>query len=813
MAPIWGTLGCYLGLLVLDQCLVLQGAASCPATSAQYSNLSSVHYQPALRPDANFYFISGIVQSFLGTVQPNPFPKQLIQSLVNITVTQEPDTIRQVLRYETGFLVCLAIGLLYLLLVPLVGLCLACCRCCGRCGGRMYQKQSHDIHQRRRGLLWAAVGTAIILLTGNVCMFQSNQLMDVSLKQSPQVLGNAVDNLQIYLTTLTQQIHTVVNESYLTIDKVAKNLTNIGLSLGTEIQSSISEQVSRALVSVHNLSVVVNVMRQDLVQLNDTLHHLQPQVMELKANLRVVKNSVNQTLHGSNQMSVLDSISLDADFTMPNLNALQSAADRADFDSQVKEGWKFLQTIPQQVFNQTGDTVHSILQQLEQIKLQISNLFNGLPLQGLTSVYEQMKTVRMSITNYSTQFLKVERYRWALCLVLCCAVLLVVLCSALGLLLGPLGLQPNADPTKRSDTANCGGLFLLAGAGFSFLFGCLFMLLVMVLFLVGGNMYTLVCVPWQSQELFQIIDTPGIIPGFSLSTTLQLKTNLTLSKVYSDCHQNMPLWSTLQLGESFNLDQFLNISKYTEEMQKNFEKNNITVSTANILTSDLRMQLQNFSKMAEGVNFSNITQQIYNFSSTNLNITAGKLDELAQNQVNASVATELRKDADALRAIQNNVTVYIIPLVHTLNSTVQALDTILSQINGTVRQVLTNMEQAQNFLNSNTSQIVKSISCRFIDCQMGYFTSYADWANRTITQEVGRCGPVAGVIDTVGVLVCSYLVESLNAFWFSLGWCVIFFIPSIILSVKLAKFYRRMKYTDVCENHIQMAHIPRATIT
>jgi len=36
-----------------------------------------------------------------------------------------------------------------------------------------------------------------------------------------------------------------------------------------------------------------------------------------------------------------------------------------------------------------------------------------------------------------------------------------------------------------------------------------------------------------------------------------------------------------------------------------------------------------------------------------------------------------------------------------------------------------------------------------------------------------------------------------NAFWFSLGWCTFFLLPSIILSVRLAKFYRRMDIADV----------------
>ncbi|NWH64820.1 PRM1A protein, partial [Geococcyx californianus] len=33
------------------------------------------------------------------------------------------------LLYELGFLVCVAIGLLFIILVPLVGCCFCCCRC------------------------------------------------------------------------------------------------------------------------------------------------------------------------------------------------------------------------------------------------------------------------------------------------------------------------------------------------------------------------------------------------------------------------------------------------------------------------------------------------------------------------------------------------------------------------------------------------------------------------------------------------------------------------------------------------------------
>lgn len=45
---------------------------------------------------------------------------------------------------------------------------------------------------------------------------------------------------------------------------------------------------------------------------------------------------------------------------------------------------------------------------------------------------------------------------------------------------------------------------------------------------------------------------------------------------------------------------------------------------------------------------------------------------------------------------------------------------------------------------------------------------------------------------------CLYVVFQ-NTFWFGLGGCCILLIPSIIFSVKLSKYYRRMDTEDVFE--------------
>lgn len=79
-------------------------------------------------------------------------------------------------------------------------------------------------------------------------------------------------------------------------------------------------------------------------------------------------------------------------------------------------------------------------------------------------------------------------------------------------------------------------------------------------------------------------------------------------------------------------------------------------------------------------------------------------------------------------------------------------------------------------------------SQKFLDCQLGYFTVYADWAKDTvkdsfhsvkftslfqkclcdtpshpqqITKEMGRCGPVAKTVQSVETILCAQLVDAM----------------------------------------------------
>ncbi|KAK0135623.1 Prominin-2 [Merluccius polli] len=423
--------------------------------------------------------------------------------------------------------------------------------------------------------------------------------------------------------------------------------------------------------------------------------------------------------------------------------------------------------------------------QLKSIETHISQAANIVPLTELTELSASLDKVQQDI-NKNSKFIQTANHtKWGVCVAICCLVLLVVVCNILGLLLGPAGLRPKEDPSKRSCTTNCGGTFLMIGAGFSFIFSWLFMLLVLLLFLLGGNLFTLVCKPWDNGELLQFIQESGLLPP--------LPNNVTLSEIHRDCRKNMPLWSTLHLSESANLDELLNVSKYTEDILQNFDSSGITLSTITLLSPEVQNQLRDFPAKLKELNFTAASEQ-GNLSS--------HIDELQAHGVktNETVAT-VSSDVGAAQDFLNTDTTLIVkavskaPTSHmTAPGKVCYRAVHLWWVTHTHRGAAG--WESVCWVRRVLGNCMRNESRAFLNCQMQLFDAYVHWAKLMITEELGRCRPVSGAVDTAALLVCSNMVESLNAFWFSLGWCMIFFIPSIICSIKLSKYYRKMKLSD-----------------
>ncbi|KAM4774810.1 prominin-1-A-like isoform 1-T3 [Cyanocitta cristata] len=775
----------------------------------ELGNISKPTYGPG--PEAPGSSTPGLVtmaHSFLRLVQPNPLPV----GLFNFGQSQSKfnqEEIHELLLYELGFLVCAAIGVLFIILVPLVGCCFCCCRCCGNCGGRMYQKQGRRMGCRRRALWASVLLVSAFLLAGGVCAFISNARFSQAVKSTFPNVNNTLDNVHIYLASIPQALDFIIKKSDVPLDYANRSLCDIGPNLGSMITSRIRSSTDGALGSLQSLLQGMKTLKDTFGSIaisRSDLEKLQSNYSQQLANLR---DRLNQTLQSCGQpcsQVSLDGLAFTANFsTIPGveqqLEALHEVSN-SSIETDLEEVNRTLNTISDKVQEQSQEVVAKSQDQLGLIRQEIRRLQEELPVLDVEEkVGAFLNNAASVLEEYREPIIAWDGLRLIVCALLCCTVLLVVLCNVFGLLLGPLGLKEGVLPTQRSSLSNAGGNFFMAGVGFSFIFSWLLMLLVTIIFVLGGNIYMFFCESWRNQQFFQLLDTPGLIPNFNLSELLGLEGDTAnFSEMYRQCQQDASLWQTLHLDQSVPLDELLNISQYTGNISTAFEKMNITLSPISLLSQSQKDLLLNASRAAQPPNFTLTLEQL------DRNMTQGSLLDLAAEleQLAEKVGTDVKKDlediASKLRELDKDMQANFSGPLQSLKENIHLVQTGAAQLEGQTTAALDKASNTQEFLERETPTIIKNETWAFLEQLLDFFETYISWAKSRLTEDVARCKPIAQSLDNVEVIGCDYLMDSVNAFWFSLGWCTLFLLPSIILAVRLAKFYRRMDIADVYRN-------------
>ncbi|XP_042674194.1 prominin-1-A-like isoform X3 [Centrocercus urophasianus] len=772
----------------------------------ELGNISQPVYGPGLEePSSSMPGLVRMAHGFLHLVQPHSLPLELIADLAQTqgrVVTDEQK--EELLCYELGFLVCIAIGLLFAVAVPLAGCCFCCCRCCGRCGGRMSQKQSGRMRSRRRVLYSAVLLVSALLLAGDVCAFISNLRFSQSVSSAFPNINSTVHDLCSYLLSIPQQVSFIIDSSSVPLGSTNDSLQNIGPLLGGRIASSIRSCTDEALGSLQSLLGAMETLASTFGTINSTRWRLEELQGTYDGQLGTLRTRIDSTLQRCGQPCSTTSssgVAFVANYsTVPGverqLEALWDVLDSGiEGDLEVIS---VLEQAPRKVQEQTQNVVTRTQKQLGYIRQEIRSMQDQLPLQNVEETAGNLVNQTNAVLGDNQKTITdLDSIRWSVCALLCCMVLLVVLCNTCGLLLGPLGHKESTLPTQRGCLSNTGGNFFMAGVGFSFIFSWLLMLLVLLTFFLGGNIYMLVCESWSSQQLFQLVDTPGLIPGFNLSEVLGDESGtITFSQIYRECQQDAALWQTLRLDQRVSLDELLDISQYTGKISAAFQKLNITLTPISVLNKSQRELLLNACHDAQPPSFTHTLQQL------DQGVTVGSLQELATKleqlvgNASADVQRDLKADAAELRELDRELNSNFSGPLKTLKENIQLVQSQAAQLEALTNSTLDKASATEEFLRREMGNIIKNETWAFLEELLDFFETYIAWAKSSLRMDVARCKPIAQSLDNVEAIACDHILDSMNTFWFSLGWCTVFLLPSIILAVRLAKFYRRMDIND-----------------
>ncbi|XP_064509249.1 prominin-1 isoform X7 [Pseudopipra pipra] len=781
-----------------------------------------------------------IVHAFLYLVQPNSFPQDLIRKVAQQQLGktqgdyQKPENVvltLQAIYYEIGFIVSAALGLLFILLLPLVGLCFCMCRCCDNCGGEMHQRQKKNADCQRSCFATFLFVASLIISVGVLCAYAANQHLTNQVRGAKKLVNSNFKDLKIFLNDTPAQIDYLVNQYNTAKDKALSDLNNVGPVLGTRVQEQLGKEVRPALDAALTMAGAIRETKEALENVSVSVEVLQEGTERLHANLTDVKTHLSNTLNDSACNAAqaastcniirnsLSQLNVNANFSgLPGVSSQLAKVNdvlKIDLSSLVQKGYAAFNDTPDLVVNQTRNILSDIKSVLESIGSNITTFTKALPVQKiLDDLMVYLTQSEAYVQDYFPLVEQYDFYRWLGCLILCCMVVLILVFYYLGLLCGTCGYDKHASPTTRGCISNTGGNFLMAGVGFSFLFSWVLMTVVVLTFVTGGNVEKLVCEPFEDKNLFKVLDTPYLLnqqwknylAGILFKNP---NVNLTFEKVYSDCKENKGIYTSLHLEYLFNINEFLNISMYTEDVALKIEHIQINLSKIILLDEIGKENLLNFSSSGiDGIDFSAYLTEI-NKSVTKVDLLsfANDLEARADQLPKGALENALKGHANSIRMIHNQ---QVVPLEQamkyvkarsTLNQSIRLLKKTSSELMVKVKNVISAVNAAQFLINNNASQVIVQETKKYMDTIVGYFEQYTEWVKESIAMEVAACKPIANVIDTaVDIFLCSYITDSVNTFWFGLGGSSMFLIPAIIFAVKLSKYYRRMDTEDVYDD-------------
>ncbi|XP_070540856.1 prominin-1-A-like isoform X2 [Ptychodera flava] len=772
-----------------------------------------------------------IALSFIDAVQRKPVPYKLIRRIVSNEADISAEY-NQIIDYEIGFVVCASIGILFILFMPIVGLCFCCCRLCGHCGGEMMQKRSKfsDCKRTSYGIILFLIVAAMTV--GIVCTYVSNERIKESVTHMQKTIEINMADIEKYINNSLKEFDFLVVEQYSYVNGLMMlelSTERVEEIVGIPLHDNLTDVAYPAINSLTAMGKTMYRTQNELQRVEDSSNQLQSRSAILGTELSNAKTDLDATLSspacsGDPQCSALSSnldtsqLTTAADYSTIDIeDELDRVNDalQENITAHAVKARKDFDEIPILVVNHSRDALEDTRGELQEFEDQVAQIAESIT-HPIRQVQNQMQIEEQlgDFFYYAGQY---SKYVWYIGTTLMGFVLVIVAFYFLGLLCGVCGHEKDEAPTERGCMSNCGGAMLMGGVLFCFIFAPLLMLLTTVSFVLGGNLEKLVCEPLSNQEIFDnLLDYPYILNSearYFLGAAV-LKDGdipLTVSRILEKCQYDGAIYEVMMLEYIVNISELVDYRSEFPQLESMIRDLDIDLSDVVILDQETRDSLEDFNSTGvTGIDFDGYIAEIRKgITKANLTDMADLLDSAASGITNPTLQSDIRQHASDLRDIQSGHVDFMEGYVDTLEMNINKLKVESKTLQGDISSVLDTAETAQDFIQDKGGQVVQNLLIEYQNLVLRYADQYARHVETVVSTELGRCTPVWNLYESMQIAFCSYLIDSFNCFWFSLGWCLFFFIPSVIFAIKLAKHYRRMEYEEGCQDEAkEEVHVP-----
>ncbi|BFY97633.1 hypothetical protein BsWGS_00673 [Bradybaena similaris] len=772
-------------------------------------------------PIRPLYDLSG---SLVRSALPGGFPFEWISKVKDGKIDIGNDWKKIAVDY-LGYIIALAVGVVFFVVFPIVGLCFCCCRCCGNCGGRRVIKAATEAgHGDKCGRLTALSLLSvfkIMALVGSILMLVTNFNLSTSIKSFCNNDIDKLDDVDGFLNTTVQQAERLVQGNFnFTLAVVFRDLDNIGHLLGVPVRDGVLRDTGLGVTytQIDNLESDAKTMDKNLKIVNDS-KAVVVEKAELFHNFTV---SMSKTLedmakNDSNFNTRVANRTITTKFDasqLPDETYKLMALDgfvKQGISSLTAESKKNLNEIPEKVQNETLNQRADLKKEVHSYEDEITKVIDNLKSMR-TDVMKGVDVDKMkgNLKDYTDKLLQYDQYRWYGGLGIAGVLMVVVLLSLLGISFGFFGGNSAVDPAERSGLSNAGGNMLVAAVVLTFIFAWLTMILTTVLFAVGAPVDKFACGALRDlSTVDKLLDDYNILGGGGKNKSwlgskifAGKNVSLQLSDLMESCKNSETAYSALKMEEAniFNLSEVTDYKKKFNVDGK-IDGSIITFEDINITTGPM-MQFIDFMKTFD----MNYTAYNETFIIDPVEPSKQLLTKLYDFKANQNPTGNLKADLDnAITEFEKNINSSGETLLNHSKMIQDAVErirqTTKEPTHNTLRDKCDRLQQSLHNIEQNLSTIARevfNVSVKAFETRLTHIldTFIADLEN-AVKNKIGVCRPLWNLYNDVAVQgICHSLVGTLNTWWCAMGWTSFFLVTSICAAVKLSKHFRRMTYSD-----------------
>ncbi|KAG7302597.1 hypothetical protein JYU34_012535 [Plutella xylostella] len=764
----------------------------------------------------------------------------------HIEVASLSENWRPLLAHYAGPGAVLVIAVLLAAALPIAGLFWCCCHWCRGKRRRPFDRKFDSCLKGILAIVLIALLT--LFLFGVVCAFATDAQLERSAGESPAAVRAAAQDVKEFLNATQAHAHWLLVVNYKQLEDTLQTMLN---NSGEQVSVQLGE-FSRA-VSVTALARMVRQLesvQQELRRVRNVTASLRYNAERLNTGLRKVRHQLLLTLKNCEQPQCrrlqekyrIGQLDTQIQYNqMPDVSELLnnvSALLEADIVREVARGADVFADIQRAVRTEVSARMPAAAAELQRQGERLRNMSATITTQCARLSAATQDAAKEAAETIETAHRQYGPYRRYVGIGAATAMLLILSVLIWGLLCGVCGKRP--DVYASSDCCNkaSGSRWLLCGTGLMFLLGGAAALVLAAYFAVGITAQRFVCDPLtepKGNRLFEDVDRFLDLemalfkehrdPDFNLSAVLYrcqdnqtiytnpFITRLDLTISFTPKHQSSkskyhcltpPLFQTLHFHriidlEAIKSDLELQITRQVAALQPAYPTQARNVVILKPSAKEKLKQLAatglsefNFDRILEALE-TNITSLSLDSLSAQLEAAAG---ELMSRPAFTQLTIELRDAAAMLRTYHDDIVVPITADTSKLHETATALRDGLrfnhSSLAEAVAHLMAETEQAELFLNTQGPQLIQNLTRDFGDSIAAPMRAYLERVVRAAGSDVGRCGPLAQAYNSTRDAACTHVLMPINGYWMSLAWCILLFVPIMLVSQKLARLYRSL---------------------